>query len=417
MGYDTATSQTTSINMKFSMISVSTALAINFGMNTLENLQQVKGDNDRVTLLTKMVKFGYITQAIADATSSYYDAFYPPATIVYCTNWALVDTKYKHLASCFVRVGNTLMYPLVVSSGYNHDEGTMPNRCTKKAVDSKTKATADAAGYYCNLMNFNIGFVYYPAADLSSNPTASPTPYTPGTPTMKPTTFPPTKRPTKSPNFIPYIPGTPTFKPTLGAPTPIPTSFSPTLKPTTLYPTKSPTRKPTTSPTPINTKKPTKAPSNRRVLDNMLSINNMEHNRSTTSENALAVVFQYYNTSSCTGSMGYTLFLQNKCSDHFMYNCTYDTTTQSYTVFEKEYKTNVCGGNPHVVQSPTNMCKRYIMIVLINVLILTLNDSGGLSQSQMPICTTDYILPSSTSGTYDYNFQTIIIIIIIIIII
>jgi hypothetical protein len=253
------------------MVSVSTALAINFGMNSLENLQQVLGDNDRTTLLTKMTQFGYITQAVADATSTYYDAFYSPASTCYCTNWTLVDTKYQNLASCFVRVGNTLMYPLVVSSGYYKDEeATMPNRCTKSSVTDSGKSKAeDAAVYYCNLMNFNIGFIYYPTGDLSSNPTPSPTTYTPGTPTMKPTTFPPTKRPTKSPDFQPYIPNTPTFKPTYGAPTPIPTSFSPTFSPTVPNPTMVPTRKPTSIPTNIPTKKPTKAPSVRRALENV----------------------------------------------------------------------------------------------------------------------------------------------------
>lgn len=252
LGYDTASFPSTYLGLTFNMISLSTALAVNFGMASLENLQQIKGDNDRVTLLKKMVSFGYISQAVADATSTFYDAFYTPASTVYCTDWAQVnDTEYKNLASCFTRVGNTLMYPLIVSSGYFKEGSAMPERCTKASVTdspsgSGKKQADDAAKYYCNLMNFNIGFIYYPTPDLTSNPypTLAPTTYTPGSPTMKPTQ---TKKPTKSP-FI-YFPGSPTTKPTFGAPTADPTYGAPTQIPTAPVPTPLPTRKPTRVPT------------------------------------------------------------------------------------------------------------------------------------------------------------------------
>ena len=220
-------------------------------MNKLSNLQEVQGDLYRTSLLTKMVLYGYITKTEMDATSSYYDAFYQPAAIVYCTNWTAVDVKYQNLASCYTRIGNTLMYPVIVSSGYysaNLNSEDMPKRCTKSTSafpQNKVLTPEQAASkYYCNLMNFNIGFVYYPTDDIMSNPTPSPL-YIPGNPTMKPTVPVPSYRPTKDPA---YIPRTPSFEPTQAKPTPVPTSFSPTVSPTkkpTTSPTKSPTRKPT----------------------------------------------------------------------------------------------------------------------------------------------------------------------------
>ena len=346
LGYDTSTSQSTSLTMTFSMIGVSTALAINFGMNSLSNLQQVMGDNDRATLLTKMKNFGYINDAIFKATSSYYDAFYTPASIVYCTNWELVNPKYKNLASCFVRVGNTLMYPLVVSSGYNHEEGSMPNRCTKKAVESKTKATADAAGYYCNLMNFNIGFVYYPTEDLVSNPTAAPTTYQPGTPTMKPTTPHPTKRPTKSPDYQPYVPGSPTMKPTFGAPTPIPTFAAPTPIPTFANPTKSPTRRPTEIPTAIPTR-PTKAPTARRKLqDNLQNISELRRALQTDNSNitfTLKYCPKYTASNTNNATKNYVSCTFNACPNQYVLisTCYYETgNTTTGDTYLKLYSSN-----------------------------------------------------------------------------
>ena len=238
-------------------------------MNKLSNLQEVQGDLYRTSLLTKMVLYGYITQKEMDATSSYYDAFYQPAAIVYCTNWTAVDIKYQNLASCYTRIGNTLMYPVIVSSGYysaNVFSDAMPKRCTKSTSafpQNKILTPEQAASkYYCNLMNFNIGFVYYPTDDIVSNPTPSPF-YIPGNPTMKPTVPVPSYRPTKDPAYIPRVPS---FEPTQANPTPVPTSFRPTV---------SPTRKPTTTPTKVPTRKPTqKAAAARRRL--FLSTNDTE---------------------------------------------------------------------------------------------------------------------------------------------
>lgn len=61
----------------------------------------------------------------------------------------------------------------------------MPNRCTKKAVNSKTE---DAAKFTTakKMMNFNI---YYPTDDLESNPMPALSSYHPGFPTVAPTTI------------------------------------------------------------------------------------------------------------------------------------------------------------------------------------------------------------------------------------
>lgn len=209
-------------------------------MNSLENLQQVQGDMDRYNLLRKMVQYGYIQQSIADATSSYYDAFYSPASITYCTNWSLVNSKYKNLASCFVRIGNTLMYPMIVSSGWYKSGIDAPQRCTKKDATNQNKnPSVDEASavYYCNLMNFNIGFLYYPSPNMASNPTPMPTNYNPGSPTTAPTKNQKSKPPTAEPTYVP------------GWNTP-----SPKPPPTPLGPTPYPSRKPTSAPSYAPTK-------------------------------------------------------------------------------------------------------------------------------------------------------------------
>ena len=174
------------------MIAVSTALAVSLGVSATESLQQVQGDTDRCSFLRKMVPLGYISQSTADATSSFYDAFYTPASTIYCTDWSLVDKKYQKLASCTVRVGSVLVYPVVVPSGWYATGSSTPKRCTKKDATSPTESPSvneAAAVYYCNLMDFSIGFVHYPSPDMSSSPTPVPTVYKPDSPTTKPTTY------------------------------------------------------------------------------------------------------------------------------------------------------------------------------------------------------------------------------------
>jgi hypothetical protein len=81
-----------------------------------------------------------------------------------------------------------------------------PRRCSYKDV---IKQKQSAAVYYCNLLDFNIGFVQYPVKNLEPppyeyttsptlNPTLRPSPL-PGEPTLTPTPD-PTKRPTPSPS-------------------------------------------------------------------------------------------------------------------------------------------------------------------------------------------------------------------------
>ena len=227
-----------------------------------------------------MVQYGYIdsnttkAKLIADATSSFYDAFYTPAAIVYCTNWELVDIQYKNLASCYIRVGNTLMYPIIVSSGWIKTGSTMRSRCTKKVASSDKGTSADdAAGvYYCNLMDFNIGFVYYPAPDINSNPTMAPTTsYIEGSPTTKPTQAKPSKKPTSPPTYLLFRPTpSPTRTPTPGIPTPRPTP-SPTVSPSR-KPTKSPTSAPIKSAMSKSQKTPVTAKSKRFLKEKSYSL-------------------------------------------------------------------------------------------------------------------------------------------------
>ena len=214
-----------------------------------------------------------ITLSQANHTSSYYDALYAPTKAIYChsQNAPYGDLTHSWVsgrAYCFVRIGNTLAYPVVSSYGWSYSGFNYPSRCTAGSVSD-----IKAAEYYCNLMDVVFGFVYYPVPNLNPNhtytfaptrlPTQMPTPGA-GQPSRNPThvpTYRPTVRPTARPTPLPGYPTlkpsyTATLRPTTFRPTPV--AGSPTFLPT-FTPTKDPSwsANPTTSFRPTYSAKPT----------------------------------------------------------------------------------------------------------------------------------------------------------------
>lgn len=83
MGYDTEGATSSVMNFKLDMVSITTALAVNMGMITLDNLVNIPGDNDRINLLQALVDADGISQTTMESTSSYFDSLYAPTTPIY----------------------------------------------------------------------------------------------------------------------------------------------------------------------------------------------------------------------------------------------------------------------------------------------------------------------------------------------
>eukprot|EP01034_Spumella_vulgaris_P022688 gene22688-28837_t len=275
MGYDTKYASSSIMTWKLDMASVVTALAVNMGILPLTTLTNIKGDNDRINLLNNMAAQGFIDQQTVYNASSYF-------------------------ASCFVRQGNMLMYPVISHYGYSETGLDYPSICTAKNVAER----GTAAFYYCNRFDLAVGLIYYPVENIdidaalktatkgpSKQPSVRPTPGPgPGKPTCKPTfvpsakpslTFPPTRspsntatpswtrRPTVRPTERPTpLPGNPTKKPsfkptgrpsTTGSPS---TSFAPSVssRPSWTFKPSRPTATPSISKAPDSTSNPSKSP-------------------------------------------------------------------------------------------------------------------------------------------------------------
>jgi len=175
------------------MASVTTAIAVNYGILSLDNLISFPGDGYRQSLFDQMNQCSrsYDNQYNFDETSSYYEVLYAPMNNIYCTKYA----EFNESASCYLRVGNTLLYPYIVSNGYlkNSSDSTSFIACTLEAVRNQFTD----ASYYCNQFDIIVGFIYYPVAPEPSVETT--------TPSLSPTTV-PTHFPTSSPTSSPTSP-------------------------------------------------------------------------------------------------------------------------------------------------------------------------------------------------------------------
>jgi hypothetical protein len=97
------------------------------------------------------------------------------------------------------------MYPMISSTGFYNATGKSTNivdhiqKCVKKIATVKDPGPdLQSPVYYCNSMLFDIGFVYYPTANVFKSPTASP--YVETSPTLAPTRA-PSPKPTKAGTF------------------------------------------------------------------------------------------------------------------------------------------------------------------------------------------------------------------------
>lgn len=246
-GYDSFTSVSTTFSYTIDMAAVTTAVAVNMGIKSLDRLVQFPGDNNRISLLKAMLKAGYITEYEKNNTNSYFDNLYSPMNPIYCIDYA--NSTNSSVASCMVRVGNTLLYPYVNSFGWSATGYEYPTICKNTTIKSPKTPSAK---YYCNQFDLVVGFIYYPVPDINiteaiknSNVTSKPSKAPTFRPTRLPTIAPsgpsrtPTRRPSQDPSFAPSE--NPTVTPTA--------SKTPTQQPTFVPTTATPTRRPSRAPT------------------------------------------------------------------------------------------------------------------------------------------------------------------------
>lgn len=234
-GYDTQYATSGDMNFAVDLASINTALAVNMGIIPLSNLVSYVADNSRISLLQAMYNAGSISLRTFQNTSSYYEPIYAPMDPIYCTQYDHVNTT-----SCYVRIGNTLLYPVINHYGWSDTGFDRPTRCTKSA----SSVAGSAAHYYCNKMDLVTGLIYYPVPTVNI------------TELIARSTWSPTKTPTQNPS---PLPGYPTIQPTSSRPTMTPTTRMPTYT-KTKKPTAIPTIKPTAEPT-APTSVPSAAPS------------------------------------------------------------------------------------------------------------------------------------------------------------
>eukprot|EP01033_Poteriospumella_lacustris_P013355 gene13356-9561_t len=271
-GYNGEVAASTEFSWAVDMASVSTAIAVNMGIQPLATLVNFPGDNDRISLLEDMYRQGSIDRWTRNHTSSYYEARYAPMDPIYCVDYSNTTTRSKKnkattptttttddasVASCLVRIGNTLAYPYINSYGWSSTGYEYPAPCKNTTYGNP------AAKFFCNQYDFVVSFVYYPVADV--NVSAAVAHATTDRPTRAPTFAPsgPTAPPTVRPSLAPTMDNTrPTQPPTTARPS---ASKRPSPTPTAA-PTATPTASPSAAPT---TELPTSTPTvsrRRRVL-------------------------------------------------------------------------------------------------------------------------------------------------------
>eukprot|EP01035_Chromulina_nebulosa_P017424 gene17424-22976_t len=231
-GYDPSASSRPvppAIALSLDMNAISTSMAINYNMMTLDHLVNVKNDQNRINLLSQMNSSKYITQDLINSTSSYYDTLNAPTDPIYCTTF---NDPTITVPACFVRIGNILAYAVTTSWGYYANKNSQyPKQCKYPSNSTQEK-------YYCNLFDVVVALIYYPnpCDDISittanytyrrrlqetyeqdpyfdlegmvnkfamqDSPTEFPTDFPTEIPTTSPSEF-PTQLPTENPTFAP----------------------------------------------------------------------------------------------------------------------------------------------------------------------------------------------------------------------
>lgn len=82
-GYNGQIASSTEFSWKVDMASISTAIAVNMGIQKLSTLVNFQGDNDRISLLEDMYRQGNIDRLTRNQTSSYYEPRYAPMDPIY----------------------------------------------------------------------------------------------------------------------------------------------------------------------------------------------------------------------------------------------------------------------------------------------------------------------------------------------
>ena len=83
------------------------------GIRKLSTFVKIKNDPNRINLLNQMHSAGHIAKSTVNNTLSYIDHLYVPAQPMYCTTYGNSLT-----ASCLIRVGNLLVYPVISHAGW-----------------------------------------------------------------------------------------------------------------------------------------------------------------------------------------------------------------------------------------------------------------------------------------------------------
>lgn len=73
------------------------------------------------------------------------EPLYAPMDPIYCTRFDEFNTS-----SCFVRIGNTLAYPVINHYGWSSDGYGRPTRCAR----STASVAGSAANYYCSMFQY-----------------------------------------------------------------------------------------------------------------------------------------------------------------------------------------------------------------------------------------------------------------------
>lgn len=183
-------------------------------------------------------------------------------------------SRSRTSASCLVRVGDLLMYPIIQSYGWTPTGFGYPKPCQNTTADDVSGPKfQEQAQYYCNQHNLVVGFIYYPVEDTdllkalreefssyfpsyyfddddNNNNNDDNNNVSDDSPSSTPSSFPtfgdteePTVLPTATPSNTPAAGPTPTAVP-IFAPT-----NSPAASPTTAVPTADPTEEPSPEPT------------------------------------------------------------------------------------------------------------------------------------------------------------------------
>lgn len=260
-GYATQTATSSEMTFTVDFASVNTALAVNQGILKISNLVSYAGDNSRTTLLSQMVAAGSISEALAGNTSSYYESLYAPMQPIYCTSYSNLN-----YTACYVRIGNTLAYPIASHYGWSDTGYTRPSRCQRSQM-----IAGSSAYYYCNKMDIAVGLIYYPVGNQNFTELLE---YVP----TKTPTISPTRRPTRTPTYLSpfYAPTTPVAYPSTPVSTPVGNIPSPVANPAPapaptggVAPVPTPVAAPAPSPVAAPAPAPQPVPTVRRLLGSL----------------------------------------------------------------------------------------------------------------------------------------------------